>query len=61
MFKQGDKVTYVDGAKREKGIVKAQGPNKDSVFVVYNWGDDHTTFMDKTASLTKVSKLEEGW
>jgi len=63
----GEKVTYVpfegcDPSQYQNGIVKSHPEhNVDSVFVVYNCGEDWKNYKDYTAALTPVEKLKKGW
>lgn len=64
-IKVGDKVHYrpyySPKDKWEKGIVKAIGRSKDSVFVVYHCGEDWDNYQDYTAALTNLNDLDHGW
>jgi hypothetical protein len=59
-FKKGDKVTYNNGYKKEKGIVKSIS-DENNTFVVYHCGEDWKNFMDYTAARTSNVYLTLGW
>lgn len=60
-LKKGEKVTYSDGYKTEKGIVKEIKPDGRKMFVVYHCGDDWDHYEDYTSALTDLSMINVGW
>ena len=60
-LKAEDKVTYSDGHKTTKGIIKEILPCQTKAFVVYHCNDDWHNFTDYTAACTKLSMLTPGW
>lgn len=56
----GCRVTYDDGLKRERGIIKALGDN-GHVFVVYSCGGDWDNYDNYTSALTRIVDLRIGW
>jgi hypothetical protein len=59
-FKIGDKVTYSDGYKKEKGIIKSIRDH-NNMFVVYHCGGEWNRYADYTAALTRTCDLKPGW
>jgi len=57
----GDRVTYSDGFKSEKGIVKSLCENPDYVFVVYYCADKWADYKNYTSARTWVGDLKKGW
>lgn len=55
-MKEGDKVLY---NKLEKGIIKTI--DGDSIFVVYNCGEDWNNYKNYTGAKTPKNKLTLGW
>ena len=60
-MKIGDKVAYIklDGSW-ENGIIKSIG-SYNTVFVVFNCGDEWDNYKDYTAAGCDKSQLVEGW
>lgn len=59
-FKPGDKVTYDNGFKIEKGIVKSLSDDYH-VFIVYHWNNEPEKYMNYTAARTRKADIVKGW
>ena len=59
IFQEGDQVTYQNGHKFEKGIIKTIEEGR--IFVVYNCGGEWENYRNYTAALTPVKFLFKGW
>ena len=60
-LRAGAKVTYDDGFKKERGMVKSLCDDHAYVFVVYHCAGNWDNYADYTAARTDKSQLRKGW